>query len=103
MEDTKEKKKIEFEITKMVLDTYTKIATWNNADFDTVKHKQDALKVVAHDITQHIIEEVFKGINGIETGVVVTRGDQVIGETKSNTESFTKKDEKEIFQKIFNK
>ena len=44
MEDNK---KIEFEMSKLILATYNKVALWNNNDYDTDTQKSDALKIVS--------------------------------------------------------
>lgn len=58
-------KKIDIEMANMVGKTYFKIATWNNLDFDTDKEKQEALKHVATEIIQSILEDTFTQMDGV--------------------------------------
>lgn len=97
-------KKIELEITKLVLSTYNKVALWNNNDYDSTRQKSDALKVVCQDIVQCALEELMVGLN-LTTGTIVSRGDTVVGEHRSETDaqSFEKIDEKDILGKLFDK
>jgi hypothetical protein len=95
-------KKIEFEISKIVLATYNKIALWYNNDYDTDRQKSDALKIVSQDIVQNALEELLAGLN-VKTNTEVTRGGVKIGDPeaiKSET-SFEKVDEKDVFDKLF--
>lgn len=97
-------KKIELEITKLVLSTYNKVALWNNNDYDSTKQKSDALKIVCQDIVQCALEELMVGLN-LTTGTVVSRGDTIIGDhrTEADTQSFEDVDEKDILGKLFDK
>ena len=56
-------KKIEFEISKIVLSTYNKIALWRNNQYDSSKQESDALKIVSQDIVQNALEELLVGLN----------------------------------------
>lgn len=97
-------KKIELEITKLVLNTYNKIALWNNNDYDTTRQKSDGLKLVSQDIVQSILEDLMIQLN-LTTGTVVSRGDTIVGEhkTEADAKSFENIDEKDIVGKLFNK
>ena len=98
-----ENKKIEFEISKLVLDVYNKIALWNNNDYDTDRQKSDALKIVSQDIIQAALEDLLVGF-GVKTNTEVTRGNIRIGDTQytKDAASFEKVDDKDILNKLFN-
>ncbi len=95
-------KKIEFEISKLVLTTYNKIVLWNNNDYDTDRQKGDALKIVSHDIVQNVLEELLIGLN-VKTTTEVSRGDIKVGDTQAIKDdvSFGQVSEKDIFDKLF--
>lgn len=97
-------KKIEFELSKLVLATFNKIAIWNNSDFDTTKQKSDALKIVSQDVVQNILDELMIGLSVVTT-TQVTRGDVIIGDVDAmrDVESFAKTDEQSIMDKLFKK
>jgi hypothetical protein len=97
-----ENKKIEFEISKLVVETYNKIALWTNNDYDTDRQKSDALKIVSQDIIQNALEELLIGLN-VKTNTEVSRGNMKVGDIQSikDTESFAKADEKDVFSKLF--
>ena len=97
-----DEKKIEFEISKLVLATYNKIALWNNNDYDSTKQKGDALKIVSQDIIQNALDELMAGLN-LNTSTEVFRGDTKVGEVESVTDkdSFANMDEADIFNKLF--
>lgn len=99
MEDNK---KIEFEISKIVVDTYNKIALWNNNDYDSDRQKSDALKIVSQDIVQNALESLLMGLN-VNTNVEVTRGGVKVGESQNvdDKSSFQKTDEKDVLSKLF--
>lgn len=101
MEDNK---KIEFEMGKLILATYNKVALWNNNDYDTDTQKSDALKIVSQDIVQTTLEEILAGLN-VKTNTEVFRGHDKIGDTQIFTDkkSFEKVDEKDILNKLFSK
>ena len=101
MEDNK---KIEFEMSKLILATYNKIALWYNNDYDTDEQKSGALKIVSHDIVQTALEEILAGIN-VKTNTEVFRGEAKVGDTQivTDTKSFQDVDEKDILNKLFNK
>ena len=42
-------KKLELELSKLVIETYNKIAMWNNNDYDSDRQKSDGLKIVSQD------------------------------------------------------
>jgi hypothetical protein len=94
--------KIEFEISKIVLATYNKIALWNNNYYDTDRQKGDALKIVSQDIVQNALEEILAGLN-VKTNTEVYRGDTKVGDIQSvkDDESFNQVDDKGIFDKLF--
>ena len=98
-----DKQKIEFEISKIVVDTYNKIALWNNNYYDTDKQKGDALKIVSQDIVQNALEELLAGLN-LKTNTEVYRGDTKVGDIQSikDSDSFNKVNEKDVFDKLFN-
>ena len=54
----KEKKELEIDVTKIVLDVYTKIAHWHNDDYVSDRIKGDALKIISHDIVQTIVDDM---------------------------------------------
>lgn len=95
-------KKIEFDLAQLTIETYTKIAMWNNSDFDTTRQKQDALKIISHDIVQNALEKLLKGIE-VKTGTEVFRGDTKVGDSEvvKDTESFNQASEKQVFDKLF--
>lgn len=98
-------KKIEFDITKLVIEVHNEIMQWHNNDFDgNLKHKADALKVVSNDIVQRALEAILQG-SGAKTEVGVYRGDVKVGDssTVKDSESFVKKDESDIVGKLFDK
>lgn len=99
-----ENKKIEFEISKIVVDTYNKIALWNNNDYDSDRQKSDALKIVSQDIVQNALESLLKGID-VNTNVEVTRGGVKVGEIQNveDKSTFEKTDEKDVLYKLFMK
>lgn len=98
----KENEKIEFEISKLVLATYNKIAIWNNCDFDDDKQKGDALKIVSQDIVQTALEELVSGLN-LKTNTDVYRGGVKVGESQivKDEDSFNKVDDRDILDKLF--
>jgi hypothetical protein len=98
------KKELEIDITKIVLDVYTKIATWHNiTDFDSNRQKGDALKIVSHDIVQAIVDDIFEQLQA-PTRLEVKRGNTIVGSEESkDKESFVKTDSKDTFSKLFNK
>lgn len=95
-------KKIEFEISKIVVSTYNKIALWNNNDYDTDRQKSDALKIVSQDIVQNALEELLLGLN-VKTNTEVFRNNVKVGDIQAvkDTESFSKTNEKDVFDKLF--
>jgi len=97
-----DEQKIEFEISKIVLATYNKIAIWNNNDYSTDRQKGDALKIVSQDIVQNALEELLAGLN-LKTNTNVYRGDTKVGDVQNteDVQSFEKVDEKGIFDKLF--
>lgn len=97
-------KKIEFEISKLVIATYNKIALWVNNDYDTDKQKSDALKIVSQDIVQTALEELLIGLS-VKTNTEVSRGDVIVGDTQTtkDTKSFENINEADVFDKLFNK
>ena len=97
-------KKMEIEISKLVVDTYNKVALWNNNDYDSAKLKSDALKIVCQDIVQNALEELLSGLN-LKTNTEVSRGDVKVGDTQiaKDNDSFDKTNEREVFNKLFNK
>ena len=97
-----ENNKIEFVTTKMVIDTYNRIANWINNPYDSSKQQSDALKIVSQEIVQNILDELMKGMN-VKTGTNVYRGDVKVGdiETIKDSQSFEKIDEKDVFDKLF--
>jgi hypothetical protein len=60
-----ENKKIDIEMADMVGKTYFKIATWFNQDFDDDKGRQEALKHVAAEIIQTVLEDTFLQMDGV--------------------------------------
>jgi hypothetical protein len=99
-------KTIEFNIVKTTIDVYNEIAKWSNNDFDgDDKKKGDALKIVVQDIVERIVDSVAETM-GVKSSVGVFRGDVKINsenKTSKDVESFTKVDEKDIINKLFNK
>ena len=103
MENNNEKKEMEIDITKLVLDVYTKVARWHNDDFISDSAKGDALKIISHDIVQTIIDEVFEPL-GASRRLEVKRGDTIVGsEDSKDKESFSKTNPKDTFSKLFMK
>lgn len=101
MEDNK---KIEFEMSKLILATYNKIALWYNNDYNTDEHKSDALKIVSQDIVQTALEEILAGLN-VKTNTEVFRGEAKVGDNQvvTDTQSFQDVDERDVLDKLFNK
>ena len=99
-----ENQKIEFEISKLVVATYNKIAHWINNDYDTERQKSDALKIVSQDIVQNALEELLSGLN-LKTNTEVSRGGIKVGDVDSikDAESFAKTNEKDVLNKLFDK
>ena len=96
-------KELEVDITKIVLDVYTKIANWHNEDFNSNKSKGDALKIISHDIVQCIMEDIFEQL-GTKTRLEAKRGDVVIGEDSSKDKnSFEEAIAKDTFSRLFPK
>ena len=98
-------KKIEFDITKLVIEVHNEIMQWHNNDFDgNLKHKADALKIVSNDIVQRALQTIVEG-SGAKTDVGVYRGDIKVGDSSAvkDEESFVKKDESDILGKLFDK
>ena len=97
-----ENAKIEFEMSKLVVATYNKIALWINNDYDTDKQKSDALKIVSQDIVQSALEELLAGIN-VKTNTEVSRGNMKVGDIQSIKEdnSFNQVNDKDIFNALF--
>ncbi len=98
-------KKIEFDITRLVIEVHNEIMQWYNNDFDgNLKHKADALKIVSNDIVQRALQTIVEG-SGAKTDVGVYRGDVKVGDSSitKDGESFVKKDESEIINKLFDK
>lgn len=101
MQNNNQKKELELDITKLVLDVYTKIAMWHNDDFISERAKGDALKIISHDIVQTIIDEVFEPL-GAPTRLEVKRGDTVVGsEDSKDKKSFSESNPKDTFSKLF--
>lgn len=99
MED--KKKELEIDITRIVLDVYTKVANWHNADFGSNRQKGDALKVVSHDIVQSIVDDIFSQLD-TQTRLEVKRGNVVVGSDESkDKESFEQKRPQDAFSKLF--
>ncbi len=99
MEDNQ---RIEFEISKLVVSTYNKIAMWNNNDYDTDRQKSDALKIVSQDIVQNALEELVMGLN-VKTNIEVSRAGVKVGDVQAikDEQSFNQANEDEIFNKLF--
>lgn len=98
MENNEEK---EIDITKLVLDVYTKVARWHNDDYVSDRAKGDVLKIISHDIVQTIVEEVLTPL-GVPTRLEVKRGDTVVGSDESkDKESFSNTNPKDTFSKLF--
>lgn len=99
MEDNK---KIEFEISKIVLDTYNKIALWVNNDYDSDRQKSDALKIVCQDIVQNTLEELLIGLN-VKTNTEISRGGVKVGDSQAvkDSKSFESASDKDIFNELF--
>jgi hypothetical protein len=99
-----ESKKLEFEINKLVVSVYNKIAHWTNSDFDTATQKGDALKVVSQNIVQTVLEEFVSEL-GLQSSTSVFRGDTKIGDLDSvkDEESFEQSNDKDIIDKLFDK
>lgn len=97
-----ENQKIEFEISELVVETYNRIALWNNNDYDTTRQKSDALKLVSQDIVQNILDGLASNLN-LKSNTEVARGNVKVGDiqTVKDTESFGSVEEKDIFSKLF--
>jgi len=101
MENNTEKKEMEIDITKLVLDVYTKIARWHNDDYVSNHAKGDALKIISHDIVQTIIDDVLEPL-GAPTRLEVKRGDTIVGSEESkDKKSFSESNPKDTFSKLF--
>jgi hypothetical protein len=101
MENKTEKKELEIDVTKIVLDVYTKIARWHNDDYMSDKIKGDALKIISHDIVQTIVDDIFEQI-GAPTRLEIKRGETLVGsEDSKDKESFSEADAKDTFSKLF--
>lgn len=99
--ENNEKKELEIDITKLVLEVYTKVARWHNEDFVSERAKGDALKIISHDIVQTIIDDVFEPL-GAPTRLEVKRGDTVVGSEESkDKKSFSESNPKDTFSKLF--
>ena len=99
--ENNEKKELEIDITKLVLEVYTKVARWHNEDFISERAKGDALKIISHDIVQTIIDDVFEPL-GAPTRLEVKRGDTVVGSEESkDKKSFSESNPKDTFSKLF--
>lgn len=99
--ENSEKKELEIDITKLVLDVYTKVARWHNEDFMSERAKGDALKIISHDIVQTIIDDVFQPL-GAPTRLEVKRGDTIVGSEESkDKKSFSESNPKDTFSKLF--
>ena len=97
----KEKKELEIDVTKIVLDVYTKIAHWHNDDYVSDRIKGDALKIISHDIVQTIVDDIFEQI-GAPTRLEVKRGETIVGSEESkDKESFSESNPKDTFSKLF--
>lgn len=97
MED---KKPIEVDVNKIVLDVYNQIAEWHNDDYDTPKQKGDMLKLVSQSIVKDVLENVFKSIGN--TSYVVSRGDKVIAkEGNVELEKVATEKPKDTFDRLF--
>lgn len=100
-----EKKELEVDITKIVVDVYTKVANWHNLDFESNRQKGDALKVVSQEIVQSIVDDIFSQIN-TPTRLEIKRGDVSVGDNSDSAkdkESFHKSKPQDAFSKIFKK
>lgn len=95
-------KKMETDILKIVLDTYNRIALWNNNDYDSDRQKSDALKIVSQDIVQNTLEGLMRGLN-LKTNTEISRGDVKVGDPNAikDSDSFEKTDEVNIFNRLF--
>lgn len=101
--ENSEKKEMELDITKIVLDVYTKVARWHNDDYVSDRAKGDALKIISHDIIQTIVDDIFEQL-GAQTRLEVKRGDTVVGSDESkDKESFSNTNPKDTFSKLFMK
>ena len=99
--ENNEKKELEIDITKLVLEVYTKIARWHNDDYVSDRAKGDALKIISHDIVQTIIDDAFQPL-GAPTRLEVKRGDTVVGSDESkDKKSFSESNPKDTFSKLF--
>lgn len=99
--ENKEKNELELDITKIVLEVYTKVARWHNDDYMSDKIKGDALKIVSHDIVQTIVDDIFEQI-GAPTRLEVKRGETIVGsEDSKDKESFSESNPKDTFSKLF--
>ena len=99
-----ENKKLEFEINKLVVSVYNKVAIWSNSDFANKEQKGDALKIVSQDIVQTVLEE-FASELGLQTNTSVYRGETKVGDVESvkDNESFSASNEQDVIDKLFNK
>lgn len=96
-----ENKELEIDVTKIVLDVYTKIAMWHNNDFGSDKMKGDALKLISHDIVQCIVDDIFEQI-GAPTRLEVKRGETLVGSDSSkDKKSFEESKPEDAFSKLF--
>lgn len=99
--EKEEKEELEIDITKIVLEVYTKIARWHNDDYNSDRMKGDALKVISHDIVQTIVDDIFEQIK-VPTRLEVKRGETVVGSEESkDKKSFSETDPKDTFSKLF--
>ena len=101
--EEKKSKELEIDITRIVVDVYTKIANWHNTDLGSNRQKGDALKVVSHEIVQSIVDDIFSQLD-TQTRLEVKRGNTVVGSEESkDKESFDKKMPQDAFSKLFMK
>jgi len=101
MNKQEEKKELEIDITKIVLDVYTKVARWHNDDYISDTAKGDALKIISHDIVQTIVDDIFHQI-GAPTRLEVKRGETIVGSEESkDKKSFSDSNPKDTFSKLF--
>lgn len=99
--ENNEKKETEIDVTKLVVEVYTKIALWHNDDYISDRAKGDALKIIAHDIVQTIIDEALEPL-GAPTRLEVKRGDTIVGSEESkDKKSFSESNPKDTFSKLF--
>lgn len=101
MNKEEQKKELEIDITKIVLDVYTKVARWHNDDYISDTAKGDALKIISHDIVQTIVDEIFEQV-GAPTRLEIKRGETVVGSEESkDKKSFSESNPKDTFSKLF--